>query len=121
MVSSFQFSSLPRIVFGPGKRAELAAEVRTFGQELLLITGTTSIHNSGHGDEILKSLSERGIKFHHETIGSEPSPKMIDDIAGRYKGRGISVVAAVGGGSAMDAGKAVSAMLTVEYGVKHYL
>jgi len=121
MVSSFQFSSLPRIVFGPGKRAELANEVRNFGHELLLITGTTSIHNSGHGDEIRKSLTNQGIKFHHEMIGSEPSPKMIDDIAGRYRGRGINVVAAVGGGSAMDTGKAVSAMLTVEYGVKHYL
>lgn len=121
MVSSFQFSSLPRIVFGPGKRAELPAEVKAFGSEMLMITGTSSIHHSGHADEIRKSLETRGIKLHHESIGSEPSPKVIDDIASKYKGRGIQLVAAVGGGSAMDAGKAVSAMLTVEYGVKHYL
>ena len=121
MVSSFQFSSLPKIIFGPGKRAELPAEVKSFGTTVLLLTGTTSIYNSGHGDEILKSLEENKITFHHESIGTEPSPKMVDDIAGKYKGRGIKVVVAVGGGSVMDAGKAISAMLVVEYGVKHYL
>jgi alcohol dehydrogenase class IV len=121
MVTSFQFSSLPRIIFGPGKRAELPEEVKVFGSNVLLLTGTTSIHNSGHGDEIRKSLEENGIAFHQESIGSEPSPKMVDDIAGKYKGRGVKVVIAVGGGSVMDAGKAVSAMLVVEYSVKHYL
>lgn len=121
MVSSFQFSSLPKIIFGPGKRSELGEEVRQFGKTVLLLTGTTSIHNSGHGDEISKNLADAGITFHLETIGSEPSPKMIDGISDKYKGRGIKVVVAVGGGSVMDAGKAVAAMLVVEYGVKHYL
>jgi alcohol dehydrogenase len=121
MVSSFQFSSLPKIIFGPGKRAELSAEVKVFGSDVLLLTGATSIHNSGHGDEIRKGLEENKITFHHESIGTEPSPKMVDDIANKYKGRGIKVVVAIGGGSVMDAGKAISAMLVVEYGVKHYL
>ena len=121
MVSSFQFSSLPKIIFGPGKRAELPAEVKVFGSTVLLLTGTTSIHNSGHGDEIRKNLEENKITSHHESIGTEPSPKMVDDIAGKFKGRGIKAVVAVGGGSVMDAGKAISAMLVVEYGVKHYL
>lgn len=121
MITTFQFSQLPKIIFGPGKRSELPAEVRRIGSNILLLTGTTSIHNSGHGDEIRKSLSDAGITFHHETIGTEPSPGMVDDISEKYKGRGVKVVVAVGGGSVMDAGKAVSAMLMVEYGVKHYL
>jgi alcohol dehydrogenase class IV len=121
MITSFQFSSLPKIVFGPGKRSELSKELKTYGSTVLLLTGSTSIHNSGHGEEIRKNLSNAGIKFHQETIGSEPSPKMIDTISDKYKGRGIKAVVAVGGGSVMDAGKAVAAMLVVEYGVKHYL
>ena len=121
MVSSFQFSQLPKIIFGPAKRSELVAEVRNFGSTILLLTGTTSIHNSGHGDEIRKSLKDGGVTYHHETIGTEPSPAMVDTIAEKYKGRGVKAVVAVGGGSVMDAGKAVSAMLLVEYGVKHYL
>jgi len=121
MISSFQFSPLPKIVFGPGKRAQLAEEVKRFGSSALLITGSSSMHNSGHEDEIHKSLKDHDITFHHETIGTEPSPGMVDEIADRYKGRGVKVVVAIGGGSVMDAGKAVSAMLLVEYGVKHYL
>ncbi|MCF8225934.1 MAG: iron-containing alcohol dehydrogenase [Bacteroidales bacterium] len=121
MVSSFQFSSLPKISFGPGKRLELPVLVKPFGSTVLMLTGSTSIHYSGHGDEIVKKLKDNGFTVHIETIGSEPSPKMVDDIAEKYKGRGIRVVVAVGGGSVMDAGKAVSAMLVVEYPVKHYL
>lgn len=121
MISSFQFSSIPRIVFGPGKRAKLPEEAKLFGNKALLVTGTTAIHNSGHGDEIKKSLTDNGISIQHESIGTEPSPKMVDEITEKYKGRGIKVVIAVGGGSVMDAGKAISAMLVVEYGVKHYL
>lgn len=121
MISSFQFSSLPLIIFGPGKRLELAGQIRKYGNKALLITGTTSIHNSGHGDEIQKSLKDASLNFHHETIGHEPSPAMVDEITEKYKGRGINAVVAVGGGSVMDAGKAVAAMLLVEYGVKHYL
>jgi len=121
MFLPFQFSSLPKIIFGAGKRFELARHVKSFGSEVLLITGSTSIHNSGHGNEIIHSLKEAGITCHQETIGTEPSPRMVDDISEKYKGRGIRAVVAIGGGSVMDAGKAVSAMLVVEYGVKHYL
>jgi alcohol dehydrogenase class IV len=99
MVSSFQFSALPKIIFGPGKRRELPSAIKNFGSTALLITGTTSIHTSGHGDEMQKLLSDENITLHSESIGSEPSPVMIDEIAGKYKGRGIDVVVAVGGGS----------------------
>ncbi|MFC2090746.1 iron-containing alcohol dehydrogenase [Bacteroidota bacterium] len=121
MVSTFQFSVLPKIIFGPCKRMELAAVLKNYGSKVLLITGTTSIHNSGQWDEICKSLDGAGISYQNESIGSEPSPSMVDDIAKKYRGRGIQAVVSIGGGSAMDAGKAVSAMLVVEYGVKHYL
>jgi alcohol dehydrogenase class IV len=121
MIPSFRFFPLPKIIFGPGKRIELSSELEPYGDNVLLITGTTSFHTSGHGSEIERALKASGIKFHSETIGKEPSPKMVDEIANKYRGRGIDAVVAVGGGSVMDAGKAVSAMLLVEYGARHYL
>lgn len=121
MIPSFQFFPLPKILFGPGKRSELPSELKPYGDNILLITGTTSFHHSGQGAEIERALSANGIKFNHESIGKEPSPKMVDDIANKYRGRGVDAVVAVGGGSVMDAGKAVSAMLLVEYGSRHYL
>ncbi len=121
MISPFQFSSLPKIIFGAGKISVLPEELKEFGSTVLLITRPTVTANSSHGEEIITLLKEAGITAHHETIGQEPSPKIVDEITSKYKGRGIKAVVAAGGGSVMDAGKAVSALLLVEYGARHYM
>lgn len=121
MIDSFQFSSLPEIIFGIGKRSELAAAVNSRGNRVLLLTGSSSIHNSGHGDEIISGLKAANLEMEHEIIAHEPSPFLIDQIAEKYRHSGIEVVVAVGGGSVMDAGKAVSAMIPVEGSIREYL
>jgi alcohol dehydrogenase class IV len=45
----------------------------------------------------------------------------VDEIVEKHREQGIEVVVAVGGGSVMDAGKAVSAMIPVEGSIRHYL
>ena len=121
MIDSFQFSSLPEIIFGAGKRHELAAAVKSRGKRVLLLTGSSSIHNSGHGDEIISGLKAANLELKHEVIAHEPSPQQIDQIVEKYRSAGTEVVVAVGGGSVMDAGKAISAMIPVEGGVREYL
>jgi alcohol dehydrogenase class IV len=121
MTDSFEFSSLPKIIFGSGKRNELAAEAKSRGKRVLLLTGSSSVHNSGHGDEIINSLKAANLELEHEVIAHEPSPAVIDQIAERYRPSGIQVIVAVGGGSVMDAGKAVSAMIPVEGSIRDYL
>jgi alcohol dehydrogenase class IV len=121
MTDSFQFSSLPKIIFGPGKRNELAAEINRRGKRVLLLTGSSSVHNSGHGEEIISSLKAANLELKHEVIAHEPSPSLIDHISEKYRSSGIQVVVAVGGGSVMDAGKAVSAMIPVEGSIRNYL
>ncbi|MFO7932546.1 MAG: iron-containing alcohol dehydrogenase [Bacteroidales bacterium] len=121
MVSSFQFSALPDITFGKGKRSELPEAAAARGDRVLLLTGSSSIHNSGHGDEIISGFGQAGLNLSHEIITHEPSPAVIDKITGKYRGSGIHVVVAVGGGSVMDSGKAVSAMLPVEGSIRDYL
>jgi alcohol dehydrogenase class IV len=121
MTDSFQFSSLPEIIFGKGKRNELANAVKARGNRVLLLTGSSSIHNSGHGDEIISGLEAAKLELKHEVIAHEPSPSLIDQIVQKYRPSGIEVVVAVGGGSVMDAGKAVSAMIPVEGSIRDYL
>jgi len=121
MIESFQFSSLPEIIFGAGKRNELAAAVNSMGKRVLLLTGSSSIYNSGHGDEIISGLKAANLELEHEVIAHEPSPMQIDQIVAKYRNTGTEVVVAVGGGSVMDAGKAISAMIPVEGGVREYL
>jgi len=121
MIDSFQFSSLPEILFGTGKRNELAAAVNSIGNRVLLLTGSSSIHNLGHGEEITSGLKKAKVQLQHEIIAYEPSPSLIDQIVDKYRGTGIQVVVAVGGGSVMDAGKAISAMIPVEGSIRDYL
>jgi alcohol dehydrogenase class IV len=121
MTDSFRFSSLPKIIFGAGKRNELAAELNFRGNRVLLLTGSSSVHNSGHGEEIITSLKAANLELEHEVIAHEPSPSLIDQIVEKYRTSGIQVVVAVGGGSVMDAGKAISAMIPVEGSIRDYL
>ncbi len=107
MTDSFQFSSLPKIIFGAGKRNELAAELKSRGNRVLLLTGSSSVHNSGHGEEIIHAIKAAKLELEHEVIAHEPSPSLIDQIVEKHRQSGTQVVVAVGGGSVMDAGKAV--------------
>ena len=121
MTDSFQFSSLPKIIFGAGKRNELAAELKSRGNRVLLLTGSSSVHNSGHGDEIISAIKAANLEIKHEVIAHEPSPSLIDQIVDKHRQSGTQVVVAVGGGSVMDAGKAVSAMIPVGRSIRDYL
>ncbi len=121
MTDSFQFFPLPEIHFGRGKRLEIISAVQTYGKNALLLTGASSVHSSGHGKEIISGLKQAGVNLYQEVISHEPSPSVIDEIAEQYRGNKIDVVIAVGGGSVMDAGKAVSAMIPVEGNITQYL
>ena len=121
MIDSFQFFPLPEIHFGRGKRLEIISAVQAYGKNALLLTGASSVHSSGHGNEIISGLKQAGVNLYHEVISHEPSPSVIDGIAEQYRGDKIDVVIAVGGGSVMDAGKAVSAMIPVEGSITQYL
>ena len=121
MTDSFQFSSLPKIIFGAGKRNELAAELKSRGNRVLLLTGSSSVHNSGHGEEIISAIKAAKLELEHEVIAHEPSPSLVDQIVEKHRQSGTQVVVAVGGGSVMDAGKAVSAMIPVEGSIRDYL
>lgn len=121
MIDSFQFYPLPEIQFGCGKRRELVSAVQVYGKNALLLTRASSSQSTGHLEEIISELKGAGINLYKEIISHEPSPSLIDGIVEKYKENNIDVVIAVGGGSVMDAGKAVSAMIPVEGSITEYL
>jgi len=121
MISAFGFSRIPRIEFGAGKFAMLPGIISSYGKNALILTGGSSLKKSGRLDVLLKDLKDRGVAVHVEAVDSEPSPVLIDDLSSKYRRLNIQVVVAVGGGSAIDAGKAISAMLKLDKPVGSFL
>ena len=71
--------------------------------------------------ELVSGLEKEKVSLDFERIGHEPSPEDIDRIVNKYRDLNLQAVVSAGGGSVLDAGKAVSAMLLLNEPVREYL
>jgi alcohol dehydrogenase class IV len=103
----FEFATATRIVFGPGALAELGPLAASLGSRALLVSGRTP----ARGQAARQRLEAAGISTVAFGVAGEPT---VDDArrgAQLGRGAGVDLVVACGGGSAIDAGKAVAALL----------
>ena len=121
MIKDFAFAASPQLIFGPGKLGELPSVINRFGSRVLLVTGARSFLSSSRGQGLQEEFKSRKIAFEVCRIGKEPTPAMIDDAVKAFPDFTPQCVVAIGGGSALDAGKAISAMLPLSAPVKDYL
>ncbi len=121
MVKPFSIARTPKVIFGNGKISELAGIAKNFDNDVLVVTGAQSLTNSKHAEYLLNTFDITGVRYHLVPITREPSPEMIDMAVIRYRDVKIGLVVAIGGGSVLDAGKAISAMLYRTESVKDYL
>ena len=121
MIQQFSLARVPRIEFGPGAIARLPALAAQYGTRALLVTGARSLQASAHWEQLQAGLKQAGLDWLHTTIHTEPSPQMIDAAVKAHAGEGIDVVIAIGGGSVLDAAKAIAGLLRVGDTVMDYL
>ena len=117
----FSLLPLPAIYFGAGRFSSLAELAATFGTEILVVTGTHALQRSGRLSSLFDAFQTAGMHVSHLVVDREPSPELIDSAVSMYRERLIDVVLAVGGGSVLDAGKAVSAMLLYNCSVECFV
>lgn len=100
-----------RLFFGADQGAAFAASVSTFGGHAFVVTGSGSVVRLGYLAEVLRLLEKAGLRTTHFS-GVEPNPEAvtINRAAAQLRAAGADVVVAVGGGSAMDAAKAIAAL-----------
>ncbi len=110
-IAPFNFSSPSRCIFGAGRISMLPQIASTFGHQLLLVTGKSSLRDGQKLAPLLTGFSTHNIKVDQITIPGEPTPEDIDTAVQRYQHKGVTLVVAVGGGSTLDAGKAIAAMM----------
>ncbi len=121
MVRSFNFSSLPLIHFGAGKIAILPGLIRKYGDSVLIISGKSSFLRTERAEKLFGELKKSGIRSQITSVKGEPSPDIVDSVVRRFSTGRIDLVVSIGGGSAIDAGKAVSAMMYKNESVLDYL
>ena len=120
-IPAFSISGLPKIVFGDGVIGQLPQLAAEFGSRALIVTGAKSFVQSPQWPALLGGLKAIGISFEHAVVDNEPSPALADSLAAQFRHANIDVVIAIGGGSVLDAAKAVAGLLRIQNSVMDYL
>lgn len=113
----FEFATATRIIFGPGSLREAGSLARSFGASALLVTGA----DASRAESLRQSLRAQGIALVEFSVRGEP--KTTDAQAGAALARqhACQLVVSLGGGSAVDAGKAIAALATNDGEITDYL
>jgi len=108
-MNAFEFQNQTKLVFGPDGVSKLAPLVSPYGKRILLVYGGGSIKKSGLYDGIYNQLNKIGAKV-VELPGIEPNPRLSTVHKGieLCREHQIDFILAAGGGSVIDAAKAVA-------------
>jgi alcohol dehydrogenase class IV len=109
--SSFSISRFPRVSYGRGRINEVPALAASYGRTALLVTGKQSFCATPRWQTFTQALESKGINWLHFTVSGEPSPMLVDQAVSQFRKENVDVVIAIGGGSALDAAKAIAGLL----------
>jgi len=118
---NFPFVLPTRIIMEPGLRSKVGDYLQELEIGRVLIVTDPGIEAAGLLAPIYSSLEETGISF-QITTEVKPNPRSDDcnRIAREHKGSAIEGIVAVGGGSAIDAAKAIAVLMTHEGVIEDY-
>lgn len=108
----FTYYNPVKLFHGAEKLAEVAEEVRGFGDKVLLITGGESFHKNGYFDQLAKALEEKNVKVYEISGNRKPMLSIVRKGMELVKAENISSILGIGGGVCMDLAK------TISFGVK---
>jgi alcohol dehydrogenase class IV len=107
----FSISRLPRIHFGSGRIDEVPSLAAAYGRTALVVTGEKSFCGTPRWQTFTDALQAKDLRWLHFTVSGEPSPMLVDEAVSRFRSEGVEVVVAIGGGSVLDAAKAIAGLL----------
>jgi alcohol dehydrogenase len=108
---NFNFATAQRILFGTGRFRELGKLAAEFGRRVCLVTGGRSLEASHHLATLDALFKEAGLEWMQARIEHEPTVENVDQGTALARQFGAEVVISVGGGSVIDGGKAIAALL----------
>ena len=116
-----EFYTPGKIIFGSGGLSQVGAEAKRLGNKALVVLGRSAMRKSGALDRLTYLLREKNLEYIiYENIPSDPTVEIVDKGANLAKKGKCNLIIALGGGSVLDTGKAISAMVTNEGSVADY-
>lgn len=117
MNGMFEFATSARIVFGAGTRRQAGGLARGLGRQALVVTGS----RPERADFLGELLGEAGVEFSVLAVAGEPTLDAAREGAAHARREGCDLVIGLGGGSALDAAKAMAALAANPGDVLDYL
>jgi len=104
----FELALLPQIFFGSGQIQNIQMHIRPFGSRVLLVADQNALKTANLGETLIKNNFE----YRSLIVKSEPTTDIIDQGVSAGREFKAELVVGIGGGSALDAGKAIAGLIT---------
>jgi len=113
----FEFATATRIVFGPGTIQDVGPRAAEMGRRAFVVTG----RSRERATPLVEQLQGQGVKCTTFTVFEEPTTTMASERVQQARQAGCDLVVGIGGGSVIDTGKVVAALLTNKGHLMDYL
>jgi alcohol dehydrogenase class IV len=113
-MTTFTYHQTSKIIFGAGRIAELGSIASGYGKRVLLVTTPATVPAlQKQYDRVKSILTADGLEvFHFDGVTANPTVETITAGAALAKAGAVEVIVGLGGGSSMDAAKAISVEAT---------
>jgi alcohol dehydrogenase class IV len=108
LAMQFEFATATRIMFGPGTLGQVAPLAAQMGRRAFFVTG----HSLERAASLLEALDHESVESVIFHVSGEPTTDMALAGVQRARQAGCDLVIGMGGGSVIDTGKAIAALLT---------
>jgi alcohol dehydrogenase class IV len=113
---SFEFATATRILFGEARLRDAASITKNVGSRALVVEG-----RSRRAEPLVRLLEAGGVGVTTLSVAGEPTTALVERGTDQARRERCDVIVALGGGSVIDAGKAIAALVTNVEPLRDYL